>query len=204
MRPLGNGIYFWKEGSNMDGDFCYKASYNVDYIELYDSSLKNTKQRITAANLNACHAGLVCRYWNANTSITTNTNNTTWSYVPAFVTTNDNNIMKSEFFSKVNNNQIKILKKGIYQFFVRIACKSSTAFKRALFAPYINNKRYSSYTDNIYSPVVAIYQTLKIYTLELVENDLVDFRAASQESIAVQLQINDINIFVIDYEGKYS
>lgn len=204
MRPLGNGIYFWKEGSNMDGDFCYKASYNVDYIELYDSSLKNTKQKITAANLNACHAGLVCRYWNANTSITTNTNNTTWSYVPAFVTTNDNNIMKSEFFSKVNNNQIKILKKGIYQFFVRIACKSSTAFKRALFAPYINNKRYSSYTDNIYSPVVAIYQTLKIYTLELVENDLVDFRAASQESIAVQLQINDINIFVIDYEGKYS
>lgn len=204
MRPLGNGIYFWKEGSNMDGDFCYKASYNVDYIELYDSSLKNTKQKITAANLNACHAGLVCRYWNANTSITTNTNNTTWSYVPAFVTTNDNNIMKSEFFSKVNNNQIKILKKGIYQFFVRIACKSSTAFKRALFAPYINNKRYSSYTDNIYSPVVAIYQTLKIYTLELVENDLVDFRAASQESIAVQLQINDINIFVIDYEGKHS
>lgn len=204
MRPLGNGIYFWKEGSNMDGDFCYKASYNVDYIELYDSSLKNTKQKITAANLNACHAGLVCRYWNANTSITTNTNNTTWSYVPAFVTTNDNNIMKSEFFSKVNNNQIKILKKGIYQFFVRVACKSSTAFKRALFAPYINNKRYSSYTDNIYSPVVAIYQTLKIYTLELVENDLVDFRAASQESIAVQLQINDINIFVIDYEGKYS
>lgn len=204
MRPLGNGIYFWKEGSNMDGDFCYKASYNVDYIELYDSSLKNTKQKITAANLNACHAGLVCRYWNANTSITTNTNNTTWSYVPAFVTTNDNNIMKSEFFSKVNNNQIKILKKGIYQFFVRIACKSSTAFKRALFAPYINNKRYSSYTDNIYSPVVATYQTLKIYTLELVENDLVDFRAASQESIAVQLQIDDINIFVIDYEGKYS
>ena len=204
MKPLGNGIYFWKEGSNMDGDFCYKASYNVDYIELYDSSLKNTKQKITAANLDACHAGLVCRYWNTNTSITTNTDNTTWRYVPTFVTTNDNNIIKSEFFSKVNNNQIKILKKGIYQFFVRIACKSSTAFKRALFSPYVNDNRYTSYTDNIYSPVVATYQTLKVYTLELEKNDLVDFRAVSQESVAVQLQINDINIFVLDYEGKYS
>lgn len=204
MKPLGNGIYFWKEGSNMDGDFCYKASYNVDYIELYDSSLKNTKQKITAANLDTCHAGLVCRYWNTNTSITTNTDNTTWRYVPTFVTTNDNNIIKSEFFSKVNNNQIKILKKGIYQFFVRIACKSSTAFKRALFSPYVNDNRYASYTDNIYSPVVATYQTLKVYTLELEKNDLVDFRAVSQESVAVQLQINDINIFVLDYEGKYS
>lgn len=204
MKPLGNGIYFWKEGSNMDGDFCYKASYNVDYIELYDSSLKNTKQKITAANLDTCHAGLVCRYWNTNTSITTNTDNTTWRYVPTFVTTNDNNIIKSEFFSKVNNNQIKILKKGIYQFFVRIACKSSTAFKRALFSPYVNDNRYTSYTDNIYSPVVATYQTLKVYTLELEKNDLVDFRAVSQESVAVQLQINDINIFVLDYEGKYS
>lgn len=204
MKPLGNGIYFWKEGSNMDGDFCYKASYNVDYIELYDSSLKNTKQKITAANLDTCHAGLVCRYWNTNTSITTNTDNTTWRYVPTFVTTNDNNIIKSEFFSKVNNNQIKILKKGIYQFFVKIACKSSRAFKRALFSPYVNDNRYTSYTDNIYSPVVATYQTLKVYTLELEKNDLVDFRAVSQESVAVQLQINDINIFVLDYEGKYS
>lgn len=185
------------DGTNEHGDFYYKTSYKADGITFNDGS------QLYSGAINSCHAGLVCRYWNTNTSITTNTNNTTWSYVPAFVTTNDNNIMKSEFFSKVNNNQIKILKKGIYQFFVRIACKSSTAFKRALFSPYVNDDRYASYTDNIYSPVVATYQTLKVYTLELEKNDLVDFRAVSQESIAVQLQINDINIFIIDYEGKY-
>ena len=186
-----------KNETNEHGDFYYKTSYKADGITFNDGS------QLYSGAINSCHAGLVCRYWNTNTSITTNTDNTTWRYVPTFVTTNDNNIIKSEFFSKVNNNQIKILKKGIYQFFVRIACKSSTAFKRALFSPYVNDNRYASYTDNIYSPVVATYQTLKVYTLELEKNDLVDFRAVSQESIAVQLQINDINIFIIDYEGKY-
>lgn len=167
-------------------------------------NIKSNDVLINDISVNSCRTGLVCRYWNSNgNSINTNTNNSTWTFVPAFITTNDNNSMKPELFSKISNNQIKILKKGIYQFFIRVNCKSSTAFKRAYFSPFVNNKRYSSYTETVYSPVVAWYQTLKIYTLELEKNDLVDFRGTSQESVSVSLQVNDVNIFVLDYEGKY-
>lgn len=168
-------------------------------------NIKSNDVLINDISVNSCKAGLVCRYWNNNNgnSINTNTNNSTWTFVPAFITTNDSNSMKPELFSKISNNQIKILKKGVYQFFIRVNCKSSTAFKRAYFSPFVNDERYSSYTETVYSPVVAWYQTLKIYTLELEKNDLVDFRGASQESISVSLQVNDVNIFVLDYEGKY-
>ena len=173
-------------------------------METNKINIKSDDVLINDVSVNSCRTGLVCRYWNGNgNSINTNTNNSTWTFVPIFITTNGNNSMKPELFSKISDNQIKILKKGVYQFFIRVNCKSSTAFKRAYFSPFVNNKRYSSYTETVYSPVVAWYQTLKIYTLELEKNDLVDFRGASQESISVSLQVNDINIFVLDYEGKY-
>lgn len=178
-----------------------KISWDSDVNKI---NIKSDDVLINDVSVNSCRTGLVCRYWNGNgNSINTNTNNSTWTFVPTFITTNGNNSMKPELFSKISDNQIKILKKGVYQFFIRVNCKSSTAFKRAYFSPFVNNKRYSSYTETVYSPVVAWYQTLKIYTLELEKNDLVDFRGASQESISVSLQVNDVNIFVLDYEGKY-
>lgn len=191
-----------KSGNNWSGTTIKsKISWDSDVNKI---NIKSDDVLINDVSVNSCRTGLVCRYWNGNgNSINTNTNNSTWTFVPIFITTNGNNSMKPELFSKISDNQIKILKKGVYQFFIRVNCKSSTAFKRAYFSPFVNNKRYSSYTETVYSPVVAWYQTLKIYTLELEKNDLVDFRGASQESISVSLQVNDINIFVLDYEGKY-
>lgn len=192
-----------KNGNNWSGTTIKsQISWDSDTNKI---NIKSNDVLINDISVNSCKAGLVCRYWNNNNgnSINTNTNNSTWTFVPAFITTNDSNSMKPELFSKISNNQIKILKKGVYQFFIRVNCKSSTAFKRAYFSPFVNDERYSSYTETVYSPVVAWYQTLKIYTLELEKNDLVDFRGASQESISVSLQVNDVNIFVLDYEGKY-
>lgn len=171
-------------------------------IYLTDPNAEGAGQELSARSLKECHAGLVSRYW-SNASIGTGTDNDKWTVVPAFSTTNDDNIKKSGFISR-SNTQVIIQKRGVYQFVVRLAVKSSRANKRCNFAPFVNGARYSSYTDTAYSPVDAWYTSLKTYTLELEKNDRVDFRATSIESISVSLQIYDVNIFVLDYEGKYS
>lgn len=171
-------------------------------IYLTDPNAEGAGQELSARSLKECHGGLVSRYW-SNASIGTGTDNDKWTVVPAFSTTNDDNIKKSGFISR-SNTQVIIQKKGVYQFVVRLAVKSSRANKRCNFAPFVNGERYSSYTDTAYSPIVAWYTSLKTYTLELEKNDRVDFRAAPIESISVSLQIYDVNIFVLDYEGKYS
>lgn len=171
-------------------------------IYLTDPNAEGAGQELSARSLKECHAGLVSRYW-SNASIGTGTDNDKWTVVPAFSTTNDDNIKKSGFISR-SNTQVIIQKRGVYQFVVRLAVKSSRANKRCNFAPFVNDARYPSYTDTAYSPVDAWYTSLKTYTLELEKNDRVDFRAASMESISVSLQIYDVNIFVLDYEGKYS
>lgn len=171
-------------------------------IYLTDPNAEGAGQELSARSLKECHGGLVSRYW-SNASIGTGTDNDKWTVVPAFSTTNDDNIKKSGFISR-SNTQVIIQKKGVYQFVVRLAVKSSRANKRCNFAPFVNGGRYSSYTDTAYSPIDAWYTSLKTYTLELEKNDRVDFRAAPIESISVSLQIYDVNIFVLDYEGKYS
>ena len=170
-------------------------------IYLTDPNAEGAGQELSARSLKECHGGLVSRYW-SNASIGTGTNNDKWTVVPAFSTTNDDNIKKSGFISR-SNTQVIIQKKGVYQFVVRLAVKSSRANKRCNFAPFVNGERYSSYSDTAYSPVDAWYTSLKTYTLELEKNDRVDFRAAPIESISVSLQIYDVNIFVLDYENKY-
>ena len=170
-------------------------------IYLTDPNAEGAGQELSARSLKECHGGLVSRYW-SNASIGTGTDNDKWTVVPAFSTTNDDNIKKSGFISR-SNTQVIIQKKGVYQFVVRLAVKSSRANKRCNFAPFVNGERYSSYTDTAYSPTDAWYTSLKTYTLELEKNDRVDFRAAPIESISVSLQIYDVNIFVLDYEGKY-
>lgn len=171
-------------------------------IYLTDPNAEGAGQELSARSLKECHGGLVSRYW-SNASIGTGTDNDKWTVVPAFSTTNDDNIKKSGFISR-SNTQVIIQKKGVYQFVVRLAVKSSRANKRCNFAPFVNGEKYSSYTDTAYSPTDAWYTSLKTYTLELEKNDRVDFRAAPIESISVSLQIYDVNIFVLDYEGKYS
>lgn len=198
---MRNGVLsFIKDGVER-GKISISSDGSEFVIYLTDPNAEGAGQELSARSLKECHAGLVSRYW-SNASIGTGTDNDKWTVVPAFSTTNDDNIKKSGFISR-GNTQVIIQKRGVYQFVVRLAVKSSRANKRCNFAPFVNGKRYSSYIDTAYSPVDAWYTSLKTYTLELEKNDRVDFRAASIESISVSLQIYDVNIFVLDYENKY-
>lgn len=199
---MRNGILsFYKDGIER-GKISISSDGSEFVIYLTDPNAEGAGQELSARSLKECHAGLVSRYW-SNASIGTGTDNDKWTVVPAFSTTNDDNIKKSGFISR-SSTQVIIQKKGVYQFVVRLAAKSSRANKRCNFAPFVNNERYPSYTDTAYSPTDAWYTSLKTYTLELEKNDRVDFRAAPIENISVSLQIYDVNIFVLDYEGKYS
>lgn len=199
---MRNGILsFYKDGIER-GKISISSDGSEFVIYLADPKNGGAGQELSARSLKECHGGLVSRYW-SSASIGTGTDNDKWTVVPAFSTTNDDNIKKSGFISR-SNTQVIIQKKGVYQFVVRLAAKSSRANKRCNFAPFVNNKRYPSYTDTAYSPTDAWYTSLKTYTLELEKNDRVDFRAAPMENISVSLQIYDVNIFVLDYEGKYS
>lgn len=199
---MRNGVLsFYKDGIER-GKISISSDGSEFVIYLADPKNGGAGQELSARSLKECHGGLVSRYW-SSASIGTGTDNDKWTVVPAFSTTNDDNIKKSGFISR-SNTQVIIQKKGVYQFVVRLAAKSSRANKRCNFAPFVNNKRYPSYTDTAYSPTDAWYTSLKTYTLELEKNDRVDFRAAPIESISVSLQIYDVNIFVLDYEGKYS
>lgn len=199
---MRNGVLsFYKDGIER-GKISISSDGSEFVIYLTDPNAEGSGQELSARSLKECHAGLVSRYW-SNASIGTGTDNDKWTVVPAFSTTNDDNIKKSGFISR-SSTQVIIQKKGVYQFVVRLAAKSSRANKRCNFAPFVNGERYSSYTDTAYSPVDAWYTSLKTYTLELEKNDRVDFRAAPIENISVSLQIYDVNIFVLDYEGKYS
>lgn len=198
---MRNGVLsFYKDGIER-GKISISSDGSEFVIYLADPKNGGAGQELSARSLKECHGGLVSRYW-SNASIGTGTDNDKWTVVPAFSTTDDDNIKKSGFISR-SNTQVIIQKKGVYQFVVRLAAKSSRANKRCNFAPFVNGERYSSYTDTPYSPVDAWYTSLKNYTLELEKNDRVDFRAASMESISVSLQIYDVNIFVLDYENKY-
>lgn len=199
---MRNGILsFYKDGIER-GKISISSDDSEFVIYLTDPNAEGAGQELSARSLKECHAGLVSRYW-SNASIGTGTDNDKWTVVPAFSTTNDDNIKKSGFISR-SSTQVIIQKKGVYQFVVRLAAKSSRANKRCNFAPFVNGERYSSYIDTAYSPVDAWYTSLKTYTLELEKNDRVDFRAAPIENISVSLQIYDVNIFALDYEGKYS
>lgn len=198
---MRNGVLsFYKDGIER-GKISISSDGSEFVIYLTDPN-GGAGQGLSARSLKECHGGLVSRYW-SNASIGTGTDNDKWTVVPAFSTTNDDNIKKSGFISR-SNTQVIIQKKGVYQFVVRLAVKSSRTNKRCNFAPFVNGERYSSYTDTAYSPIDAWYTSLKTYTLELEKNDRVDFRAAPMENISVSLQIYDVNIFVLDYEGKYS
>lgn len=165
-----------------------------DMMRVGDSSIHfNSLSRMVA--------GVVAHYW-GNSSVRCTTTNNSYINVPAFTTTDT--LSGVNFYEKSSNNQIKILRKGLYLFQVRLGTKSSTANKRCSFAPFVNGNRIAAYTITSYSPTVAFYTKLESFTISLDANDTVDFRAAATERVVCELQIQDIYVHVLDYDKKYA
>ena len=139
-------------------------------------------------------------YGNATTKC--GTTNGTYTQVPAF--TSVSNGWLSSLYTKNSNNQIKVNKAGLYVFQVRLSVNSVTANKRVEIAPYINNSRLASHCATYSTPgnFYRIFMTTLIF--ELSAGNTVDFRITPIESAAVNVQIMDINVFALDWDGKVS
>lgn len=170
-------------------------------ITFYPDKMRTDDSSIYFNSLSRMVAGVVAHYW-GNSSVQCTTTNNSYINAPAFTTTND--LSGANFYEKSSDNQIKILRKGLYLFQVRLGTKSSTANKRCYFAPFINGNRVAAYTITPYSPAVAFYTRLESFTISLDANDTVDFRVAAMERVVCELQIQDIYVHVLDYDKKYA
>lgn len=177
-----------------------RSDASIKFITIDPDGIYNSKLSIKFENLISTTSCVVCHYW-GNTFAECTTTNNSYVSVPAF-TTNES-VMSNKLYTKVSDNQIKILKKGVYLFQVRLATKSRTANKRCIFAPFINGNQVKAYAITPYSPVVATYITLEHFTISLDANSTVDFRMAAMEKVVCELQIQDIYVHAIDYDGKY-
>lgn len=178
-----------------------RLSRDGESITFSPDAMRTGGSSIYFNSLSRMVAGVVCHYW-GNISAECTTTNNSYVSVPAF-TTNEG-IESNGLYTKVSDNQIKILRKGLYLFQVRLGTKSSTANKRCYFAPFINGNRVAAYTITPYSPAVAFYTRLESFTISLDANDTVDFRAAATEKVVCELQIQDIYVHVLDHDKKYA
>lgn len=170
-------------------------------ITFYPDMMRTDDSSICFNSLSRMVAGVVAHYW-GNSSVQCTTTNNSYINVPAFTTTDASSTVN--FYEKSSDNQIKILRKGLYLFQVRLATKSSTANKRCIFAPFINGNQVTAYAITPYSPAVAVYTRLESFTISLDANDTVDFRASAMEKVVCELQIQDIYVHVLDYDKKYA
>lgn len=139
-------------------------------------------------------------YGNAATKC--GTKNGTYTNLPAFTTVR--NGWLNSLYTKNSNNQIKVNKAGLYVFQIRVGVNSGTANKRVELAPYVNGSRLASHSATYSTPgnIYRVFMTTLI--LELSEGNTVDFRIAPVESMAVNVQIYDVSVFALDWDGKVS
>lgn len=201
-------------------EFCKKdTTYNDSYlvhgnirtgdngleIQFSDSGDYTDTQILNAKSLRKCYTGLIFRSY-GNKEVSTNGVTREWKELrlATNVGKQDTNICRYTSYS-AGYHRIIVNKKGTYHFAIRIITRSPSAYKRVYVAPTVNGERYESYTDTECSIAANLEcQTLKNYVLDLEKNDAVGFAVASVDGVAFYVKIQDMNVFVLDYESKYS
>nr|WP_288640595.1 hypothetical protein [uncultured Anaerobutyricum sp.] len=201
-------------------EFCKKdATYNDSYlvygniragdngleIQFSDSGDYTDTQILNAKSLRKCYTGLIFKSY-GNQEVSTNGVTREWKELrlATNVSKQDTNICRYTSYS-AGYHRIIVNKKGTYHFAIRIITRSPSAYKRVYVTPTVNGERYESYTDTECSIAANLEcQTLKNYVLDLEKNDAVGFAVASVDGVAFYVKIQDMNVFVLDYESKYS
>ena len=201
-------------------EFCKKdTTYNDSYlvhgnirtgdngleIQFSNSGDYTDTQILNAKSLRKCYTGLIFRSY-GNKEVSTNGVTREWKELrlATNVGKQDTNICRYTSYS-AGYHRIIVNKKGTYHFAIRIITRSPSAYKRVYVAPTVNGERYESYTDTECSIAANLEcQTLKNYVLDLEKNDAVGFAVASVDGVAFYVKIQDMNVFVLDYESKYS
>ena len=157
------------------------------------SNLKNQKYSL---------AGMVCHYY-GNNSVSCGSTSGAYVNVPAF-TNGGANESFTFLYEKNSNNKITVKKTGTYSFQLRLGINAPTANKRVEFVPFINGSRFAGYSTSYTTPANYSLLNWNNYILSLNEGDEVEFKAAPVESVAVNVNIVDIFVHALDWDGKFA
>lgn len=163
-----------------------------------------TSAVITSDKINSCHSAEVCHYHD-NDYRDCKTINGKYYELDAFTSGGGKTL--GEFHTKLDNKKIRINRTGIYCFQVRFSVNSGvlgSADKRVEFVPFVNGVRQARYAALFSSGGNFTIVNLETYVLSLSVGDVVTFDITPVEKISVRVQIYDIFVYAIDYEGKYS
>lgn len=166
-----------------------------------------TAKRITMANIAKYIKGkrtqsksVVHGYGNSASSCGT----TNGTYVTLSSFTSVGNGALSSLYTKNSNNQIKVNKAGLYAFQLRLGVNSGTANKRVEIATYINGSRSAMNTSNYCTNGNYTSAFMTTILLDLSANSTVDFRITPVDSVAVNVTMMDIQVFALDWDGKFA
>lgn len=196
---MRNGnLDFYKDGVQTGTIYNTDKGFEILFIG-------SDNQILNAESIKKSHSKLIFKSY-GNREITTNGVTKEWRNLKLDSTVDK---MDTDFCSNANYSseysRVKVKKKGVYHFAIRVVTHCPSAYKRMYIAPTVNGERYASYTDTECSISANLEcQTLKNYVLELEAGDEVGFTVASVDGVAFYVKVQDMNVFVLDYEGKYA
>lgn len=199
LIEMRNGnLDFYKDGVQTGSIYNTDRGFEILFVGSDD-------QILNAESLKKSHSKLIFKSY-GNNEITTNGVTKEWRNLKLDSTVDKRD---TDFCSNANYSsaysRVKVKKKGIYHFSIRVVTHCPSAYKRMYIAPNINGNRCADYTDTECSISANLEcQTLKNYVLELEAGDEVGFTVASVDGVAFYVKVQDMNVFVLDYEGKYS
>lgn len=137
-------------------------------------------------------------YDNAETTLTADKKRIN---IPAFTSGYGGSL--SDLYTKSNNFKITIRKNGVYAIMARVAFRPYSAGGRAEFAIHINDKRCAMYASSMWSPKADTRVRIVPFILPLRDGDSISFQGQMTDANVGYMQIFDIMMYALDYEGKY-
>lgn len=137
-------------------------------------------------------------YGNAETTLTADKKRIN---IPAF--TSEYGGVLSKLYTKNSNLEIRINKNGLYAIMARVAFRPYSAGGRAEFAIHINGDRLAMYASSMWSPKADTRVRIVPFIIPLKDGDLITFQGQMTDANVGYMQIFDIVMYALDYEGKY-
>lgn len=207
------GGYYTKASSNYQtvvGEFNIEDTSNK-YLFIVGNGISDTDRsnalavgddgdlEINSKSVNNVYSGEVCHhYGNAETKLTSDKARIK---IPAF--TSGYGGVLSKLYTKNSNLEIRINKNGLYAIMARVAFRPDTAGGRAEFAIHINGNRLAMYASSMWSPKADTRVRIVPFIIPLKDGDLITFQGQMTDANIGHININDIMVYALDYEGKY-
>lgn len=154
---------------------------------------------INGKSVNNPFMGEVFHYYgNAETTLTADKKRIN---IPAF--TSGYGGLLSALYTRSDNLKITIKRNGLYAIMVRVAFRPYSAGGRAEFAIHINDNRLAMYASSMWSPHTDTRVRIVPFIIPLRDGDLISFQGQMTDANVGYMQIYDIEMYALDYEGKY-